>query len=81
LKRLHLGQLREADRFESWVATIARRVALARQQDPRTLPLPIGLVDPTATRAGTGTEPLAADVQAALPKLPRARRRLLDLRY
>ena len=77
----HLAQLRDGERFESWIAVIARRVALARQRDYRTLPLPIGIVEPAPVTPAPSTSPLAGDVRSALEALPPQRRRLLDLRY
>ncbi len=77
----HLRQLREVERFESWVASIARRAAWARQRDNRTLPLPIGAVEPATPAPSSGPGRLATEVQAAQRRLSAARRQLLDLRY
>jgi RNA polymerase sigma-70 factor (ECF subfamily) len=78
----HLHQLRASERFDSWVASIARRVALARQRDRRTLPLPLGL--PEAERAGNPApdcRPIAIALDLARERLSAPRRQLLDLRY
>jgi RNA polymerase sigma-70 factor (ECF subfamily) len=73
-----LPQLRDAERFEGWVATIARRVALARQRDRATLPLG-GLA--TAGEVPSAGSALQREVSRAQQRLSAARRELLTLRY
>ncbi len=78
----HLHQLRDPARLEAWVATIARNVAFAFQEDSRTLPLPVDETDAglhPSLRAQAGS--LGVALGKAKAGLSARRRRLLDLRY